>query len=310
MSIDYTHCLRPRFVENILTHLLNGTSVNVVVPKIEEEADRLTIDVQNCQLPNTRVLAVNMRFCRGNYRQFLLDLWHQYYQQPTQKVPNLFTFLTELERATQQFIIVLNHLDAMSADEVDPQFDQDFYGYLNSLKNYRNVALLVITKGTSYHGMLFNIGGELKASKLDIQEIEDLPPLFGEEARYELSRRHPDLSTVHISHLLQQGQHQELGYDYALLDYLSKQLRHSVEPWDDMTKFIRQLKRWHKRYKRQPKQSGYWFEKIIQAIKKIFTIFNIKALFKQAFSIFKLIIADPFIILAETVKDWVKKKRQ
>ncbi len=32
-SINYAHCLRRRFTENILTHLLEGTSVNVVVPK-------------------------------------------------------------------------------------------------------------------------------------------------------------------------------------------------------------------------------------------------------------------------------------
>ncbi len=75
MSIDYTHCLRRRFTENILTHLLNGTSVNVVVPQIAEEADRLVADIQRCDLPDTRVLAVNMRFCRGSYQQFLLDLW-------------------------------------------------------------------------------------------------------------------------------------------------------------------------------------------------------------------------------------------
>jgi len=77
MSINYTHCLRHRFTENILTHLLEGTSVNVVVPKIDQEADRLQADVEGCDLLNARVLAVNMRSCRGSYRQFLLDLWHQ-----------------------------------------------------------------------------------------------------------------------------------------------------------------------------------------------------------------------------------------
>jgi len=117
ISIDYIHCLRPRFVENILTHLLNSTSVNVVIPKKDEEADRLTDDVKGCQLPNTRILTVNMRFCRGNYRQFLLDLWQQYHQSSAPEGPDLLTILSELEQAKQQFIIVLNHLDAMSADD-------------------------------------------------------------------------------------------------------------------------------------------------------------------------------------------------
>jgi len=184
-SINYAHCLRRRFTENILTHLLEGTSVNVVVRKRDQEdqeADRLLADVEGCDLPNARVLAVNMRACRGSYRQFLLDLWQQSHHQPALECSDLFTILGELEQAEQQFIIVLNHLDAMRANDVDVQFDQDFYIHLNSLKNYHNVALLVITEGTSYHGMSFNIGGEFKTSKLDIQEIEYLPALMGDDS--------------------------------------------------------------------------------------------------------------------------------
>ncbi len=128
-----------------------------------------------------------------------MDLWEQYHHQPAQESPDLFAILDELENAKQQFIIVLNRLDAMCANDVDVQFDQDFYSRLNSLKNYRNVALLIITQDSSYHGLLFNIGGQFKTSQLDIQEIEKLPILTGEDARYELTQRHPELSTVQIS---------------------------------------------------------------------------------------------------------------
>ncbi len=309
MSINYTHCLRHRFTENILTHLLEGTSVNVVVPKIDQEADRLQADVEGCDLLNARVLAVNMRACRGSYRQFLLDLWHQYHEPLAQECPDLFTILAKLEQADQQFIIVLNHLDAMRANDVDVQFDQDFYIHLNSLKNYRNVALLVITEGTSYHGMSFNIGGEFKTSKLDIQEIEYLPALMGDEGRYELTRRHSELSTVHISHLLEQGQHQDLGYDYALLDYLSRQLRHSVESWDDMARFIRQLKDWQKRYKGQSKQAEYHGVKIRSGADKILSIFKVKHLFSMGYDILKTVFLEWPIVLIEKISE-VFKKRQ
>jgi hypothetical protein len=81
MSIDYTHCLRRRFTENILTPLLDGTSVNVVIPEIaneDKEANRLVKDIQGCELPNAEVLAVNMRACRGSYEQFVLDLSHRF----------------------------------------------------------------------------------------------------------------------------------------------------------------------------------------------------------------------------------------
>ncbi|RKZ46026.1 MAG: hypothetical protein DRR16_22590 [Candidatus Parabeggiatoa sp. nov. 3] len=310
-SINYAHCLRRRFTENILTHLLEGTSVNVVVRKRDQEdqeADRLLADVEGCDLPNARVLAVNMRACRGSYRQFLLDLWQQSHHQPALECSDLFTILGELEQAEQQFIIVLNHLDAMRANDVDVQFDQDFYIHLNSLKNYHNVALLVITEGTSYHGMSFNIGGEFKTSKLDIQEIEYLPALMGDEGRYELTQRHPELSTVHISHLLEQGQHQELGYDYALLDYLSRQLRHSVESWDDMARFIQQLKDWQKRYKRQSKQAEYRAQKVVEAAGKSLSIFKMKHLFSMGYDILKTVFLEWPIVLMEKISEYKKRK--
>jgi hypothetical protein len=290
--------------------MLNGTSVNVVVPKSEKEADRLVTDIKNCQFPNTQVLAVNMRFCRQAYPQFLLDLWQQFHPQPTEKGPDLFTILTELEQSKQQFIIVLNHLDAMSADDVDEHFNQDFYIHLNSLKNYRNVALLVITQNTSYHGMLFKIGNEFKTSKLDIQEIEYLPSLTSAEARTDLTRQHPELSTVHISHLLQQGQHQELGYDYALLDYLTRHLHNTVQSWDDMMQFIRQLDHWHAQYSSSPEQPGYIVLKKTGLMKKILILFNAKLLFQKTFIFLKVIFADPFIALIEFVKEWWKTRRK
>lgn len=267
-------------------------------------------DIQQCELSEIRVLVANMRFCRGSYRQFLLDLWQQYQQEPLKEVPDLFQILSDLEGAEEKFIVVLNHLDAMRADDVDAQFDQDFYIHLNSLKNYRHVALLVITKGTSYHGMSFNMGGEFKTSKLDIQEIEDLSVLTGDEVRYELRSRHPKLSGVHISHLMAQIQ-QGASYDYGLLDYLSRQLNNSPLPMDDMSGFIRQLKSWYKQYKRQQsKQVGYHAQKVVGAADKISSIFKVKAFFNEMFLVLKVYLGDLIIALIEFFKDWLNKKRK
>jgi len=284
--------------------------VNVVVPKVGEDADRFVKDIRQCELPEISVLVANMRFCRGSYQQFLLDLWQQYQQQPLQEVPDLYQVLWDLEQAEEKFIIVLNHLDAMCADDVDVQFDQDFYIHLNSLKNYRHVALLIITKGTSYHGMSFNIAGEFKTSKLDIQEVEDLPALTGDEVRYELRSRHPELDDVPISHLMAQIQQGE-SYDYGLLDYLSRQLKHSTQSWDDMSRFIRQLKSWYKQYKRlQSKQAGYHAKKIVGGADKISSIFKVKAFFNEMFLVLKVVLADPILALIELFKAWLNKKRK
>jgi hypothetical protein len=61
-----------------------------MIPQIGKEATLLIMDIQSCHLPNVRVLIVNMRACHEDYRQFLLDLWHQYYLTP--ESANLFAF--------------------------------------------------------------------------------------------------------------------------------------------------------------------------------------------------------------------------
>ncbi len=295
MSINYDHCLHPDFTENLLTYLQDGTSVNVVSEIAE--ADRFVIDIEGCDLPNSRVLVVNMRTCRGDYHQFLLDLWQQFHQKPLNESPDLFDLLSDLEQSEQQFIIVLNHLDAMNEIDVDAKFNQGFYERLNSLKNYRHVALLIMTKDR-YDKMLFNIEGEFKTSKLDIQQVEDLPPLTMDETRNELTHRHPNLSEVQISHIMQLA-----ANDYALLDYLSHQLKHSSQSWKDMSSFIKQLKSWHKQYKQKAKpQIGNRIKKIVDAVNKIIAILKINKLLNIVFS-------DWPIVLIEKLSELFKKRK-
>ncbi|WP_069470233.1 hypothetical protein [Candidatus Marithrix sp. Canyon 246] len=97
-----------------------------------------------------------------------MHLWQQFHQKPLNECPDLFDILSDLEQTEQQFIIVLNHLDVMGNADVDARFNQGFYERLNSLKNYRHVALLIMTQ-VRYDKMLFNIEGEFKTSKLDIR---------------------------------------------------------------------------------------------------------------------------------------------
>ena len=290
------HCLRPRFTENILTYLQDATSVNVV-SEIAEETDRFVTDIKGCDLQNIRLLDVNMRVCREDYEQFLLSLWQQFHDKPLNECPDLFDILSDLEQAEQQFIIVLNHLDVMANTDVDAQFNQGFYERLNSLKNYHHVTLLIMTN-VHYHQIMFNIGGEFKTSKLDIQQIENLPALTMDEARSELNRRHLNLSEVHLSHIMQQA-----DYDYALLDYLSRQLKNYSQSWENMSSFIRQLKNWHKEYKQQAKpKMGKRFKKLVDAVNKFITILKLKTLLNIVFS-------DWPIVLIEKLSELFKKRK-
>jgi hypothetical protein len=299
MFTNYNHCLRPSFTQNILTYLQDGTSVNVV-SEVTEESDRFVIDIKGCDLESSRLLDVNMRVCREDYKGFLLTLWQQFHQKPLNECPDFFEILSDLEQAEQQFIIVLNHLDAMDNTDVDARFNQSFYQRLNSLKNYRNLALLIMTK-VRYDQIVFNIKGEFKTSKLDIQQVENLPTLTMDEARSELNRRNLNLSEVHLSHIMKQA-----DYDYVLLDYFSGKLKHPDQSWEDMSSFIQQLTNWRKEYKQKAKPSiGYLSKKLVNAIKKIFIIFKFKALF----NLIKNIFSDWKIVLIEKISKIFKKRK-
>ncbi|MDM8569664.1 hypothetical protein QUF50_09185, partial [Thiotrichales bacterium HSG1] len=215
----YTHCLRPLFTENMLTFLLDGTSVNVVI-SADEERKRFVDDVEQCQFSDdTRLLTVNMKVCRADYSQFLRQLRQEYHNSELSDEVDLLDILSDLKQSEQKFILVLDNFDAMAEKDVDAHFNQQFYENLNGLKGYRNVALLLITQ-KRYSEMLFYIEGEWKTSKLDIQEVELLPPLLFDEVSCELKHRYKKLRYVrnvsdeHISHLIKQVEKSE-GYDYG-----------------------------------------------------------------------------------------------
>ncbi len=107
---------------------------------------------------------------------------------------------------------------------------------------------------------------------------------------------------------MEKGQHQELGYDYGLLKYLSQQLHNSDPSWDDMPSFNRQLKDWRKQYKQQSKQGGYHATKTVNAVDKYSNIFKVKSLFKKMFLVLKVVLADPFLALIELIKERLNKK--
>ncbi|MCK5720078.1 MAG: hypothetical protein KAH84_09060 [Thiomargarita sp.] len=303
MSTNYIHCLRPQFTENILCYLLDGTSVNVVISVDEEERKRLVLDIEACPLQEeARLLVVNMRVCRSDYRQFLGQLWRQYYQAELPEGVDLLGILSDLEQSAQRFIIVLANFDKMAENDVDKRFNQEFYGRLNGLKNYRNVALLLITQ-KAFDEMLFYIDKEWQFSKLDIQEKEILPSLLYDEVRYELSRSHPDLPNVHISHIINQIAQAE-GYDYALLHFLSKQINNYSASLENIRFFVKQLKRWQKSYRKQQKSLDYLSTKRIGKLQQYFSLLQLKPLFSFIFDLIRTIFLDwPIVLIGKIFKD-------
>ncbi|MFK5969159.1 MAG: hypothetical protein QM487_03430 [Candidatus Marithrix sp.] len=299
----YTHCLRPQSTENILTYLLDGTSVNVIVP-IDEERKRFIHDVEKCQLAdNIRLLTVNMQICRADYSQFLRQLWQQYHDSILpDKVDSLLGILSDLKQSEQNFILVLDNFDSMAEEDVDAHFNQQFYENLNGLKGYRNVSLLLITQNP-YNEMLFYIEGEFTTSKLDIQEVETLPPLLYDEVRHELKHLHKDLwcvrnlSDEHISHLMQQVKKNE-GYDYTLLHFLLKQIRNHSGSLEEIRLFVKQLKLWQKYYnKQQISQLNYRVKKTFKGTSILTSISDLA----------RTVFLDWPIVLIEKISDLSKR---
>ncbi|MCK5524264.1 MAG: hypothetical protein KAI83_14120 [Thiomargarita sp.] len=88
-------------------------------------------------------------------------------------------------------------------------------------------------------------------------------------------------------------------------------MRNSVQSWDELSHFTRQLKAWRKQYrKQQSKQGGYHAKKIVDAVNKFSTIFKVKSLFKKMFLVLKVLLADPFLALIELIKERLNKKRK
>ena len=302
----YTHCLRPLFTENILNYLLDGTSVNVVIPIGEDERRRFVSDVEKYQLAdNTRLLTVNMQVCRADYSQFLRQLWQQYHDSVLpDKVDDLLGILSDLKQSEQNFILVLDNFDAMARKDVDAHFNQQFYENLNGLKGYRNVSLLLITQ-KPYSEMLFYMEGDWKTSKLDIQEVETLPLLSYDEVHYELQHRHDklwfvrNLSDEHVSHLIKQVEKSE-GYNYDLLHHFLKEIKNHSGSLEEIRVFVKQLKLWQKHYRKQ---------QILQLSYRVKKKFTGTSILTSILDLIRTIFLDWPVVLIEQVFNFFKRKK-
>jgi len=171
----------------------------------------------------------------------------------------------------------------MAENDVASEFNLNFYENLNALKNYPNIALLIITKNL-YDEMLFKIEEKWQTSKLDIQQLEHLPDLTRDELHQDLIQRHPSLSDLYVSHFIEQVQ-LDIGYDYALFDHLSRQLK-NYQVATEVDSFILQLELWKKQYK-SSKLFEHSLKKFVQENVKCYHRF-LKMLIRYVFEVLKL----------------------
>jgi len=284
MSIDYTHCLRPQFSEHLVTHLLNNTSVNVIIETLGKEAERLVEDIQHCQLPQTQVCRINMRYCRQDFNLFLKRLGQEC--RSNEAVTDFSDILAQLTRSRRQFVIILNYFSLLEENNVDKQFDDEFYAKLNGLKNDPKIVLLIITR-CRLDDILFNIGGDYKTSKLDIQEVKPLPALSYDEIRYELRRRHPELSELQVSHIISYLQ-LDAGYNYELLEHFSDRLSCFSGVSTDIPGFIKQLKQWQREYRKINQER--WARRVKRRVDTIQRFFEFTKLPKPSLNFLEKII--------------------
>jgi len=216
MMSEQQSYLRPSFMA-LIAKLLVRDSVNVIIPSMGAEADRFVADIQ-AYAWDKQVLVVDMAACRQHYPLFIQLLSAAYLAEVEAPKPikDFTKFQQVLRQESRAFVLVLNHLDMMASPDVDVQFDKDFYGALNSLKNLPNVTLLTIATKPLRHGENepFHVGGDMITSPLIIAENRPLRALSHAELAAELQRRDLDLSDRQAAQILHHCKAKS-GYNYA-----------------------------------------------------------------------------------------------
>jgi len=170
--INYTHCLRPTYTENIVKALQRGTSINLIAAA-GQGGGRLLADIQACQLPNSLVLRVDMKSYSRSYVGFIEELWRQLGQPmgADQKTGDLNALLQHIASLDTQTLWLLHHFDALLDNpHNDTGFNQRFFDNLNSIKNRANMALLCVTPQPHVNYRIFIKGEIERTSWLDLDK--------------------------------------------------------------------------------------------------------------------------------------------
>lgn len=168
--------LRPDFTELIFQKLFNGFSGNVYANEGQGKT-QLIDDLIIKTSDSAKIVRINMKSYFDSYAGFMRDIGNQIgiaTSQATDEIGVLFT--RHIQESTGKTFLIFDDFDRLFQPGIDPKFNVDFVNYLNSLRNNRQVGLLLFTqKSISTQGLYFN--GKLDSgSKIEAERIT-MPPL-------------------------------------------------------------------------------------------------------------------------------------
>src|SRR4030042_6539865 len=152
--LNYDHCLRPVFTERIVQLLQRGRSINLIGAK-GTGRERLLEDIRRCNLPNTKMVLINLKGYRENYDGFIQAIWLELNGEG--EPPNtLIELIERYEECNEQLFIFLYNFDALLNDlQVDQKYDASFYDTLNYIRNRPNAALVCVTQEPHDQSVVF-----------------------------------------------------------------------------------------------------------------------------------------------------------
>jgi hypothetical protein len=286
MATTYTHCLRPVFTERIVQLLQKGRSINLIGAEGSGRG-RLLDDIQRCELPNTRIVLVNLKSYRESYAGFIQAVWAQL-GQDGDKPATLSELIERCEAGNDQIWLFLNNFDdLLDNPQVDPKYDTTFYDALNACRNKPNITLVCVTEAPHDQSIVFVNGKPHSNSWLDL-ERKPLPPLTYEEIVLEVKRQPLALTLQEQSAVIDAVR--SAPKPYKLLEYLREKLGNRE---DASLPFQRRLQTWRKQFVKEEKRHLLSKKSVYQATQEMTTWSELTGISK---------LKMPFLLLGEIGK--------
>ena len=257
----FTHCLRPVFTERLVQLLQRGRSINLVGAE-GAGRERLLTDLQQCALPDTQKVLVNLKSYRESYDGCLRAIWTQFGQDGSPP-ESLSALIERCDGRSAQVWLLLDNFDALLDNPaVDPKYDTTFYDALNYCRNKPNIALICATAAPHDQSVVFVNGKPHSNSWLDLEQ-KPLPALTYEEIVLEVQRQPLGLALEEQSAVI--AAVRAHAKPYKLLEYLREKLFNKE---DGELPFHARLKKWLRQFPKTEQNSLIkWVHTVMQKIR-------------------------------------------
>ncbi len=300
--LNYNHCLRPIFTENIVKTLKRGESLNIYGAK-GQGRKRLLKDLQNCQFDDMQVLFINMRIFACSYQGFL-EAFAEEISYVGDTVPKLGDLVNELERnnGDKKTVILLHNFDSLfDNDKLHENYGIRFFISLNAITNRQNMALVCVTEKQHKSYMVYAKEVVDHGSWLDLKP-KRLPDLNMEEIQTELKRHFPALYMDELDQIRNKISAHKCPYH--LLMYFMDRLNNHEDM--DVT-FTERLGKWRKEFDEEyPILDGPTVDNWMRKLSNWLRTLRIGNIFSEFKAILNIIFSDYILYFIKRFFDFIE----